>query len=129
MIVSYLFSTSNHNIRAWYASLIRLYLIFFLHQTTTYLPFCGLAVHCILSFFYIKPQPFRVLRCCSYNCILSFFYIKPQLLLCSHTACLHCILSFFYIKPQPYSHSLQLAPYCILSFFYIKPQPQRLSQT
>ena len=55
-VVSYRNSTSNHNFASSANSLIALYLIEILHQTTT-LPTC---VHpracCILSKFYIKPQ-------------------------------------------------------------------------
>ena len=59
------------------------------------------ASRCILSKFYIKPQPFVPAVTVKVGCILSKFYIKPQL----YQSCIHadlcCILSKFYIKPQP----------------------------
>ena len=55
-----------------------LYLIEILHQTTT----CGKCEdclrRCILSKFYIKPQPALVGTAGTTSCILSKFYIKPQ---------------------------------------------------
>ena len=60
------------------------------------------ASRCILSKFYIKPQPFVPAVTVKVGCILSKFYIKPQL----YQSCIHadlcCILSKFYIKPQPF---------------------------
>ena len=56
-VVSYRNSTSNHNISTFRSVSIMLYLIEILHQTTTRgYPF-GLLGCCILSKFYIKPQP------------------------------------------------------------------------
>ena len=99
-VVSYSISTSNHNITMTFKPSLKLYLIPFLHQTTT-------NYHCIIL-------PF--------GCILFHFYIKPQ-------PCVHCILDIggcilfhFYIKPQqPYSPE-ELQQRCILFHFYIKPQ-------
>ena len=57
---------------------VRLYLIEILHQTTTALCLLVILPRCILSKFYIKPQPcsrFPLFESC---CILSKFYIKPQ---------------------------------------------------
>ena len=82
------------------AACARLYLIEFLHQTTTICSCSHSTCGCILLNFYIKPQPpaetnFRV-----YRCILLNFYIKPQ----RRRPCLFlkssCILLNFYIKPQ-----------------------------
>ena len=77
-----------------------LYLIPFLHQTTTahfakYFIFC-----CILFHFYIKPQPLLQLAKGYDCCILFHFYIKPQLATQLYTAPSGCILFHFYIKPQ-----------------------------
>ena len=78
-VVSYSFSTSNHNLQRHVCARNVLYLILFLHQTTTDTGADLLAGGCILFFFYIKPQPGfpRPLR--RGGCILFFFYIKPQL--------------------------------------------------
>ena len=57
---------------------IPLYLIEILHQTTT----CSYQLRkwtsCILSKFYIKPQPRNDQPAFTQRCILSKFYIKPQ---------------------------------------------------
>ena len=77
-VVSYSISTSNHNtyrdedIPKW------LYLIPFLHQTTTALVLVLMPLRCILFHFYIKPQPFKVNPSVLNRCILFHFYIKPQ---------------------------------------------------
>ena len=55
-----------------------LYLIEILHQTTTFHHTLQTLFRCILSKFYIKPQPACLLGEFSVRCILSKFYIKPQ---------------------------------------------------
>ena len=55
-VVSYSISTSNHNQKCFYCKSWRLYLIPFLHQTTTCKNFLLIASSCILFHFYIKPQ-------------------------------------------------------------------------
>ena len=77
-----------------------LYLIPFLHQTTT------MALH------------FPLVNCC----ILFHFYIKPQLCEPPLLSCYRCILFHFYIKPQPDAYVKALHERCILFHFYIKPQ-------
>ena len=57
-VVSYRNSTSNHNETSTQENVNWLYLIEILHQTTTSMPCCIIAERCILSKFYIKPQPF-----------------------------------------------------------------------
>ena len=58
-------------------------------------------------------------------CILSKFYIKPQPEATSSKTPTGCILSKFYIKPQPPWATVYEAFGCILSKFYIKPQLNR----
>ena len=123
---------------------LKLYLIPFLHQTTTCFPCCRTPLSCILFHFYIKPQLGKDSLVCLDCCILFHFYIKPQH--CSATAegrdcCIlfhfyikpqHsvnpritddcCILFHFYIKPQQYSYQQEDTASCILFHFYIKPQ-------
>ena len=78
LVVSYSISTSNHN----NISVIRirkpLYLIPFLHQTTTRTKLSESCESCILFHFYIKPQPDDCQLRCWWRCILFHFYIKPQ---------------------------------------------------
>ena len=57
----------------------RLYLIEILHQTTTHCKCIQFTLCCILSKFYIKPQPPGGGTNAKKRCILSKFYIKPQL--------------------------------------------------
>ena len=102
---------------------LALYLIEILHQTTTFGRHFPSNDSCILSKFYIKPQPAFVFCLRTARCILSKFYIKPQQPFSSTAFCAGCILSKFYIKPQlKIVHRLQPCR-CILSKFYIKPQP------
>ena len=55
---------------------------------------------CILSKFYIKPQPLAIIPFLHLGCILSKFYIKPQPSWPPPLSRYCCILSKFYIKPQ-----------------------------
>ena len=77
-VVYLAFSTSNHNpiklniFDKW------LYILRFLHQTTTIRPFQSLSTRCISCVFYIKPQPVKLLNLFVTCCISCVFYIKPQ---------------------------------------------------
>ena len=79
MVVSYRNSTSNHNVEPRRVAVCVLYLIEILHQTTTITSRACSPRSCILSKFYIKPQPKGSHKRARYGCILSKFYIKPQL--------------------------------------------------
>ena len=57
---------------------ISLSYIVFLHQTTTIAAQLRSVNHCLISSFYIKPQPRRGSRRHSHHCLISSFYIKPQ---------------------------------------------------
>ena len=80
VVVSYRNSTSNHNRVPNHLYLQELYLIEILHQTTTRKTDRTIPLRCILSKFYIKPQPLDASVRWPNSCILSKFYIKPQLL-------------------------------------------------
>ena len=56
----------------------KLYLIPFLHQTTTAAVGISNPDGCILFHFYIKPQHCNRLDLALDRCILFHFYIKPQ---------------------------------------------------
>ena len=77
-VVSYRNSTSNHNLYPVRIDFIKLYLIEILHQTTTRASEWTRRTRCILSKFYIKPQPSLAIFGVRPSCILSKFYIKPQ---------------------------------------------------
>ena len=100
MVVSYSISTSNHNIFRMNIIVKLLYLIPFLHQTTTKSQLLSLQLCCILFHFYIKPQQGQIQRGQEWSCILFHFYIKPQHIPDSYVKALRCILFHFYIKPQ-----------------------------
>ena len=121
-VVSYRNSTSNHNFSKSIMSVIELYLIEILHQTTTGSLQSIRLMCCILSKFYIKPQPLNVLCIPVQSCILSKFYIKPQRVAWRVLSRVSCILSKFYIKPQLLGQPYSSHCCCILSKFYIKPQ-------
>ena len=55
-VVSYSISTSNHNLTIDNSEALKLYLIPFLHQTTTIWGEIPIFWRCILFHFYIKPQ-------------------------------------------------------------------------
>ena len=103
-------------------SLLMLYLMSLLHQTTT------LALEdisdkgCILWVFYIKPQPTISITFIDSSCILWVFYIKPQPSSAGAQPQRSCILWVFYIKPQPLKRWKKVDNCCILWVFYIKPQ-------
>ena len=71
--------TSNHN--AWHEILISivLYIVLFLHQTTTRVSITLATLCCISYYSYIKPQPVIFLHEVSDSCISYYSYIKPQL--------------------------------------------------
>ena len=94
------FPTSNHNHRPLFQNLCLLYIVRFLHQTTT------------------KGFPASAVD----GCISSVSYIKPQHVLDVTLRNHRCISSVSYIKPQPYFFCLQASISCISSVSYIKPQ-------
>ena len=102
---------------------------------------------CILSKFYIKPQPLTLCQCCKFvvsyrnstsNHNLTDDMPTPYRLYLieilhqtttSLTTCprrIGCILSKFYIKPQLAGRLPRGSLRCILSKFYIKPQRSTL---
>ncbi len=145
VVVPYSISTSNHNAWLRIVNRYRLFLILFLHQTTTVWScrrrliklFLILFLHqtttisgkyrsmvelFLILFLHQTTTSHRYppkINCCS----LFYFYIKPQ----HNSSDIYCItgcsLFYFYIKPQ-----LMRAHYCTdlrcsLFYFYIKPQP------
>ncbi len=126
VVVSYSISTSNHNSNEIHITVKMLYLIPFLHQTTTSSRMKARGICCILFHFYIKPQQMWLTSMSSLSCILFHFYIKPQLPHFAHNGKRSCILFHFYIKPQLTCGCAFLVTGCILFHFYIKPQLARL---
>ena len=81
LVVYLAFSTSNHNSAASSIFFLVLYILRFLHQTTTRILQVENIPGCISCVFYIKPQLARCLDNRDCSCISCVFYIKPQLLL------------------------------------------------
>ena len=122
IVVSYSVSTSNHNWRYLHARGSTLYLILFLHQTTTFIRFIRFIVMLYLILF-LHQTTTTTHRWMLYSCCILFcFYIKPQQspnVIFFHNG---CILFCFYIKPQPRATPRGRRERCILFCFYIKPQ-------
>ena len=116
------FPTSNHNYLFLLNIISMLYIVRFLHQTTTCIILLLFSHCCISSVSYIKPQLIidTVLLC--FCCISSVSYIKPQLSKMFNLGRKRCISSVSYIKPQPLWHRAFLQVRCISSVSYIKPQ-------
>ena len=119
-------------------------IIFFLHQTTTLWDECKRTNGCLLSSFYIKPQPsswaksinfvvYYLLSTSNHNLkeaglnpnLLSIIFFLHQTTtgIISITSITSCLLSSFYIKPQREPGTGVSSNSCLLSSFYIKPQP------
>ena len=103
-----------------------LYLIPFLHQTTTGSRIGNILFSCILFHFYIKPQLWSIYCFFCFRCILFHFYIKPQPCKSANIKGFGCILFHFYIKPQHIFSVVFRMLRCILFHFYIKPQLRQL---
>ena len=71
--------TSNHNcwVHRWCS--VVLYIVLFLHQTTTGTQYGKWMRGCISYYSYIKPQLFHDIQSSCLSCISYYSYIKPQL--------------------------------------------------
>ena len=78
-VVYHLVPTSNHNRSLSVFFLCLLFIILFLHQTTTKMVWRGICRGCLSSCSYIKPQPSTMERDDDVSCLSSCSYIKPQL--------------------------------------------------
>ena len=101
LVVYPIFSTSNHNRCYSVGKCCKLYILSFLHQTTTLVTGCISKVGCISYLFYIKPQLGVLIFIITSSCISYLFYIKPQLRRSTLLPLWSCISYLFYIKPQP----------------------------
>ena len=143
LVVYHTIPTSNHNSCEMWCPVCQLYIILFLHQTTTRIHSTCLFFSCISYYSYIKPQPaIESLSCFSvvYHTIPTSNHnwrkprhISPRLyiILFLHqtttTACcglffLSCISYYSYIKPQQRSSDAFKFCCCISYYSYIKPQ-------
>ena len=115
--------TSNHNVQAIAMSILQLYILLFLHQTTTSGDYRFLTFRCIFFYSYIKPQPEAEKQRNWQSCIFFYSYIKPQQDAVYLHYRLRCIFFYSYIKPQRYSSRCWILRCCIFFYSYIKPQP------
>ena len=102
-VVYLLIPTSNHNQLVYYSFYVKLYIFWFLHQTTTsvlrpLLPLC-----CISFDSYIKPQPCAAEAAKMIGCISFDSYIKPQL---QHVR--HFLLVVVYLLIPTSNHNMEL---------------------
>ena len=122
LVVPYSISTSNHNLLIIVSQLSTLFLILFLHQTTTNGELPSFTDGCSLFYFYIKPQRLDHSIFCITRCSLFYFYIKPQPWNEGVFGKDGCSLFYFYIKPQLVPEVDYYQGSCSLFYFYIKPQ-------
>ena len=80
-VVYLMISTSNHNLTLLLIFRIGLYILWFLHQTTTHRVAFFPSCRCISYDFYIKPQLPQCTKLIRASCISYDFYIKPQRIL------------------------------------------------
>ena len=147
-VVLYLHSTSNHNKWSQFAEHYLLYYIFILHQTTTGTFSLKAQLCCIISSFYIKPQPFHRL----YKSVFVVLYLHSTsnhnlvvvcplhvlVVLYLHSTSNHnlVVVCPLHVLVVLYLHStsnhnwpvlmMACALSCIISSFYIKPQLKSL---
>ena len=100
-----------------------MFIVCFLHQTTTIFNASSRLLSCLSSVSYIKPQPARGCDAAPTRCLSSVSYIKPQLSCFRWRCCRCCLSSVSYIKPQQSRISLLCCEGCLSSVSYIKPQP------
>ena len=100
-VVYGLFPTSNHN--GWIAAAIGvlLFMVFFLHQTTTASHGDCRWVRLFMVFFLHQTTTIHLRHPYERSCLWSFSYIKPQLCGWYLYFSPRCLWSFSYIKPQP----------------------------
>ena len=77
-VVYHLVPTSNHNYSCRFVGRRGLFIILFLHQTTTLVVLVNLHLSCLSSCSYIKPQQVTVPEHFGLGCLSSCSYIKPQ---------------------------------------------------
>ena len=92
--------TSNYNLCPHRTSNLGLYILLFLHQTTTHPPHKAPPECCISYYSYIKPQQMVKRNDGKISCISYYSYIKPQLKILRCFNPISCISYYSYIKPQ-----------------------------
>ena len=121
-VVYLLIPTSNHNLRSDTVRNVRLYIFWFLHQTTT--EQYAVADFRMLYIFWFLHQTTTSQECRNAiaGCISFDSYIKPQLRNNNLKTLKSCISFDSYIKPQPPQEVFDECFSCISFDSYIKPQ-------
>ena len=136
--------TSNHNLNFIHDYFKSLYIVLFLHQTTT-TAFCSVAhFSCISYYSYIKPQlelvrfrlfvvVYRTIPTSNHNpASESSLRVSLYIVLFLHqtttigillSSRIRCISYYSYIKPQLNNQVWNRNQSCISYYSYIKPQP------
>ena len=117
------FPTSNHNLLFAVRRCRALYIVRFLHQTTTTERLKKLTPKLYIVRFLHQTTTDALHLLLNTCCISSVSYIKPQLRCQQGQIHARCISSVSYIKPQPGDVQHISIPSCISSVSYIKPQP------
>ena len=99
-VVYLLIPTSNHNCQEDIQTLIKLYIFWFLHQTTTCSRFIKPRKELYIFWFLHQTTTCLSQFCLFTRCISFDSYIKPQQWLVSYSLFLRCISFDSYIKPQ-----------------------------
>ena len=144
VVVSYSISTSNHNLAVMCIGCKSLYLIPFLHQTTTTRPILLTTVRCILFHFYIKPQPlmqsafssivvsysistsnhnYKIRKGIAINVVSYSISTSNHNLAVMSLGCKSLYLIPFLHQTTTHGQRPRQVERCILFHFYIKPQP------
>ena len=93
--------TSNHNLMASGDTKCLLYIVLFLHQTTTLGRLTEIKRWLYIILFLHQTTTSTTTTSTTLSCISYYSYIKPQLLPLNATLSLSCISYYSYIKPQP----------------------------
>ena len=141
--------TSNHNLQGLDSITLQLYIVLFLHQTTTGCFLRLLASCCISYYSYIKPQPITNANANAGCCISYYSYIKPQpnYYLCKinsvvyrtiptsnhnwlrHQSCVRELYIVLFLHQTTTCQCCDISARCCISYYsYIKPQPIMLIQ-
>ena len=142
-VVYLLIPTSNHNASGIIGGIAKLYIFWFLHQTTTCISLSTSRSSCISFDSYIKPQQLQLAahrkvvvylliptsnhNSChikgSANLLYIFWFLHQTTTCCCQTQQnISCISFDSYIKPQPACCPVAAMQGCISFDSYIKPQ-------
>ena len=100
-VVCLVLPTSNHNACRALDDWAWLYVLFFLHQTTTYCLLLFVFFLLYVLFFLHQTTTLALHTLNLYGCMSCSSYIKPQLLKDAAGVYLSCMSCSSYIKPQP----------------------------